>query len=255
MNRVALVTGASSGIGRALSLRLGAEGWAVGLAARREDRLREAAEEIRGAGGGAAVLPCDVSVRSRVGEAVRRCARELGPVDLLVANAGVSGRTAAESLDADSVERMVRVNFLGAVYAAEAVLPSMRRRGRGRLVAVTSLAGSRGLPGMAAYSASKAALGNFFESLRIDLEGTGVGVTVVVPGYVRTPMTEGRTHAMPFILEADEAARRIHRAVRRGRRRVAFPWPLATLAHLARLFPAGLYDRLVSGAGPGGGER
>lgn len=242
MKGVAWVTGASSGIGRALAIGLAREGWAVGLSARREERLREVAQEIRTAGGRAAVLPCDVTVRDEVHGAARRCRVELGPVDLLVANAGVSGMTRPESLDAEEVEWMLRVNFLGAVFAVEAVLPGMRSRRRGRLVAVSSLAGYGGLPMTAAYSASKAALTNFFESLRIDLGKEGLDVTVVAPGYVRTPMTEGRAHALPFLVDVDDAAERILRAIHRRERIAAFPWPLASAVRLARIWPRSLYD-------------
>lgn len=243
---VALVTGASSGIGRALSERLAADGWAVGLAARRKERLRETARRIRVRGGRAAVLPCDVGVRDEVRRAVARCEGDLGAVELLVANAGVAGVTRPETLDAAEVERVLRINFLGAVHAAESVLPGMRARGSGHLVAVSSLAGYGGLPRTAAYSASKAALTTFFESLRIDLRSEGVDVTVVAPGYVRTPMTDGRGHAMPFLVDLDDAAERIQRAIRRRRRVAAFPWPLAAAVRCARFLPRGVYDWLAA---------
>lgn len=243
---VALITGASSGLGRGLALRLAGDGYAVGLAARREERLAEVAREIEASGGRAAVLPCDVSERDEVRTAVERCRELLGEVDLLVANAGVSENTFPDRLEASGVERILRINFLGAVYAIEAVLPSMLERDRGHLVGVTSLAGYGGLPLTAAYSASKGALHNFMESLRIDLRGTGVDVTVVAPGYVRTAMTEANEYAMPFLVELDDAVERIHRAVRRRARADHFPWPLATAAWLAQILPAAIYDWIGS---------
>lgn len=246
-NGVALVTGASSGIGEALSRRLAAAGRPTALVARRAERLDALAAEIRGRGGRAAAFPCDVGVREHVRRAVERCRETLGPVDLLVANAGISENTRPDALDAARVERILRVNFLGSVYCVEAVLPGMLERDRGRLVAVSSLAGYGGLPLTAAYSASKGAMTNFFESLRIDLRGTGVGVTVVSPGYVRTPMTEGSPHPKPFLIDAEDAAERIHRAIGEGKGSAAFPWPLAAFAWLARIFPRSVYDRLAGG--------
>jgi short-subunit dehydrogenase len=241
-----LVTGASSGIGRGLAVRLAREGYAVGLLARRLEALQEVEGEILSVGMTATVLPCDVSDRERVHAAVRACEERLGPVDLLVTNAGQSEMTRVEDLDGSEVERLLKVNFLGAVYAVEAVLPGMRSRGSGQLVAVSSLTGFGGLPKTAAYSASKAAMNNFFESLRIDLRGSGVRVTVVKPGYVRTPLTGRNLHAMPFLVELDDAVDRIFRAIRSGRREVRFPWPLATLVWLGQIFPRKLYDWLAA---------
>jgi len=243
---VALVTGASSGLGKGLARRLAAEGWAVGLAARRAEALTALAGEIRAAGGRALPVPTDVAEREAVHDAVRAVEEALGPVDLLVANAGVSEMTVPDELDAERVEFLCRVNYLGAVYAVEAVLPGMLERRRGHLVAVSSLVAFGGLPLTAAYSASKAALTNFFESLRIDLRPRGVDVTVISPGYVRTPMTEANRHRMPFLVEADDAVERMMRSIRRRRPAFAFPRPLSTFVWLAQVFPRGLYDRIAA---------
>jgi len=246
VTRVAFVTGASSGLGRGLAYRLAGDGYAVGLAARRTERLEEVAAVIRAAGGRASVCPCDVGERDSVHDAIERTQRELGPVDLLVANAGYSEAVGARELTARAVERLMRVNFLGAVYAAERVLPGMLERARGHLVAVGSLTGYGGLPRTAAYSASKGALDNFFESLRIDLRHTGVAVTVITPGYVRTELTARNLNRMPMLLELDDAVEVMADAILRRRRRVAFPRPLSTLAYVAQVFPGWLYDALAS---------
>ena len=179
-------------------------------------------------------------------QALAECGRRLGPVELLVANAGVSVMTEVERFDAARVEDVMRVNFLGAVYAVEAVLPGMLARGHGHLVAVGSLTGYGGLPRTAAYSASKAALHRFFESLRVDLRGTGVAVTVITPGYVDTPLTSRNLHRMPFLLSEAEAVRRMMRAIRRRDRLAAFPFPLAALVRVAQILPSGIYDALAS---------
>jgi short-subunit dehydrogenase len=246
MSGVAFVTGASSGIGRALALRLAAGGYAVGLAARRADRLEDVADEMRSRGHRGVVCPCDVGDRDQVRRAVALAERELGPIDLLVANAGISVMTTAQRLDATVVDGIMRTNFLGAVHAVEAVLPAMLERGSGQLVAIGSLTGYGGLPKSAAYSASKAALHKFFESLRLDLRGTGVCVTVITPGYVRTEQTGKNLFKMPFLLEAEDAVERMYAAIRAKRRHVAFPRPLSSLIWIAQVFPRGLYDALAS---------
>lgn len=244
--RVAFVTGASSGLGRGLAIRLAREGWSVALAARRAEALSEAEAEIRASGGEAICVPCDVSSRTEVRAAVERCEFELGPVDLLVANAGVSQNTRVDDLSAEHVDLICRVNYLGAVHATEAVLPKMLARRDGHLVAVGSLVAFGGLPLTAAYSASKAAMMNFFESLRIDLSGRGVAVTLISPGYVRTDMTARNDHGMPFLVELDDAVDRMYRAITARRRAYAFPWQLASLMWTARILPRWIYDRLAS---------
>ena len=247
MSRVAFITGASSGLGAGLARRLAKEGFAVGLAARRVDRLESVAVEVEAVGARPSVCRCDVRQREQVRAAVSKVEEELGPVDLLVANAGVSERTYVESLDSAEVERMIRTNFLGAVYATEAVLPGMLERSAGRVVAVGSLAGYGGLPKTAGYSASKGALHNFFESLRIDLRGTGVDVTVITPGYVRTEMTADNLSPMPYLLELDDAVERMYRAITTGKKALSFPWQLSALTWLGQVLPAGVYDRLAGG--------
>ncbi len=242
---VALVTGASSGIGRSLAVRLTQEGYAVGLAARRTDRLEEVAGDIKDYDGVASVHGCDVADPAQVRSAVAACRLALGPVDLLVANAGVGDHTPVETLDSEEVHQILKVNFMGAVHAVDAVLPEMLRRRSGHLAAVGSLAGFNGLPGRAAYCASKGAMINFFESIRMDLRPRGIAVTVINPGFVRTEMTRDDGRARPFLMDLDAASDRIVRAILSRRRSVAFPWQLASVATLARSFPRALYDRVA----------
>jgi short-subunit dehydrogenase len=208
--------------------------------------LSQVEEKIRAAGGMARSYPCDVSVREEVTGAIRVCEDELGPVDLLLANAGVSINTRVDAFDAGEVERVLRVNLLGAVYATEAVLPGMLARGRGHIVAISSIAGFGGLPMSAAYSASKAGMTNFFESLRIDLRGSGVDVTVINPGFVKTPMTAHNRHPMPFLMDLEPAVNLMARAIRARKKSLSFPWTLAGVAWAARLLPRSAYDWVAS---------
>jgi short-subunit dehydrogenase len=242
--QVAVVTGASSGIGRALALALAREGCKVGLVARRRDQLQAVAAEIAAAGGTAAIGVADVSDRAQTLAAVAEVTAALGPVDLLVANSGVGAPTLLDPPNVSDVERMFRVNVLGVVYALAAVLPAMLRRGRGHVSAVSSLAAYKGLPGESAYSASKAAVNTYLEGLRIQLRGRGIAVTTICPGFVRTPMTEVNDFKMPWLLEADEAARRIVRALKRRRKVYNFPWQLALVMKATAWLP----DRVVARA-------
>jgi short-subunit dehydrogenase len=245
---VALITGASSGIGFEMARQLARAGTKVALVARRKDLLDGLAGEIRSAGGTALAIPCDVRERMPMHAAVAEAARELGPIDLLIVNAGVGHIIHADSFDAALFEDTIRTNLMGPVYAVEAALPSMMTRHSGHIVGVSSLAAYRGFPTTHAYCASKSALNAFLEGLRAEISEYGVRVTTVCPGFVRTPMTVKNSGAMPFLLEPHEAARRILRAVRAGRRVYNFPWPMAALMTLVRLLPAGVLDRAVRSA-------
>ena len=249
MTENVLITGASSGIGEALARRLAREGRVVGLMARRKDRLEAIAGDIKAAGGRAIVLAGDVTDRASVFASVERFIEEVGPIDIFIANAGISRPTPAHRFDAEAFEAIIRTNLIGVANGVAAVLPGMLARNRGHLVGIGSLAGYRGLPGHAAYCASKAGLWSLFESLRLDLRGTGIAVTVIHPGFVRTPLTEKNRFPMPFLMDVDAAVDRIMRAIRRKKRVMAFPWPLATLVRFSRLLPSWLYDRLIPGAG------
>ncbi len=207
------------------------------LLARRREQLDALAQEITQAGGTAAAAPADVSDRGQTLSAVQEISARLGPVDLLIANAGVGAPTLLEPFNVADVEKMFRVNLLGVIYSIEAVLPHMLQRGRGHLVAVSSMAAYKGLPGESAYCASKAAVNTYMEGLRIHLRNRGIAVTTICPGFVRTPMTAVNQFHMPWLLEADDAARRIARAIHRRRKVYNFPWQLSLVMKLTRWLP------------------
>ncbi|MGL4551640.1 MAG: SDR family NAD(P)-dependent oxidoreductase [Gemmataceae bacterium] len=235
---VALVTGASSGIGREVARELARGGTKVGLVARRLDQLDALAAEVRAAGGVAEVAAADVADRGQTVAALRDLEGRLGPVDLLVANAGVGAPTFVEpALNVEALEAMYRVNVFGVVYSIEAVLPGMLARGRGHLVAVSSLGAYKGLPGESGYTSSKAAVNNLMEGFRIQLRPRGVRVTTVCPGFVATPMTAKNRFKMPMLMGADEAARRIVRALRGKPAVFDFPTPMRWLMELTRWLP------------------
>jgi short-subunit dehydrogenase len=243
--QVAVVTGASSGIGWALARALAAEGCKVGLVARRREPLADLAVEIEKSGGAAAFATGDVSERGQAVAAIREIADRLGPIDLLIANAGVGAPTIIEPFNVADVEKMFRVNVLGTVYSLEAVLPQMLERRRGHLAAVSSIAAYKGLPGESAYTSSKAAVNVFMDGLRIQLRSKGIAVTTICPGFVKTPMTEVNEFKMPWLLTADEAARRIVRALKRKRKVYNFPWQMSLFMKLARWAPDWLIERMM----------
>ena len=244
--KVVLITGASSGIGRALAGELCKRGATLGLLARRADLLNELVREIEGAGCRALALPADVTDASAVRKASDELREQFGRIDMLVANAGVGATSDAKELDPQDVARIININVLGVVNSVTAVLPEMVKQGSGQLVAISSLAAYRGLPKSGAYCASKAAVSAFFESLRVDLRGTGLDVTIIHPGFIKTPLTAGREAQMPYLMELDDAIRKIVRAIEARKKSYAFPWQLATIVRAAMLMPVPMYDRMIS---------
>ena len=184
--KTAFVTGASSGMGRLLALRFAAAGANVALVARRETELATAAAEIERHGRQALVLPCDVSDRDQVFAAADRAVRTFGGVDILVNNAGYGGHRRFLEWDVDDIERLMRVNFLGSVYATKALLPQMVARRAGWVVFMASVAGKIGVPDESAYAASKFAMVGLAEALSIEVEDAGVHVLTVCPGAIAT---------------------------------------------------------------------
>jgi short-subunit dehydrogenase len=243
--RVAILTGASSGLGRELAKELAKDGYRLGLVARRREELEKLTSEIRRAGGTAEFEAADVGDRQALVPAIYRLADRLGPVDLLVANAGIGNATRLDPMNVEEIEHVVRVNLLGVVYALEAVLPAMLKRGGGHIAATSSLAAYKGFPGQAAYCASKAAVMRYLESLRIELHGTGIHVTTICPGFIKTPMTAGHPFRMPFLLNADEAARRVARALRRKKKVFNFPWQTERLVKMCYWLPDWLMARVA----------
>lgn len=245
-NRTVMITGASSGIGNGLALEIAARGGRLALVARREDVLNEIVSEIRAQNGTAIAVGADVRDANAMKQAADRVRSELGPIDVLIANAGIGGTDQIFKLDPARVAEVININVLGAVNSVAAVLPDMMERNSGQLVAIASLAGYRGLPKSAAYCASKAALSSFFESLRIDLRHTGVTVTIIYPGFIKTPLTSGRAAKMPYLMELDDGVKKILSAIEKGKKSYAFPWQLATIVRSGLLMPPSLYDWIAA---------
>ena len=248
-DKVVFLTGASSGIGEGLALALAQRRAVLGLVARRREQLAKLAKACEAKGATAFVYACDVTDAKALQEAAEGMRREFGHIDIMIANAGVSGADeATRAYDPEGVRNVIDINLLGAVNAVHAVLPKMLERGSGQLVAISSLAGIRGLPRSAAYSASKAGMTAFFESVRIDTLGKGIDVTIIQPGFIETPLTAGRTHNMPFLMKLDDAIPHFIKAIEKKKKFASFPFQLASIVRMGKVFPAWLYDRIASRA-------
>ncbi len=248
-DKVILLTGASSGIGEALAYAMAKRGAIIGLLARREELLVPIKEKIEQNGGIARFFICDVTDKEKVFDAANSLRDEFGQVDLMIANAGIGGNNKeTRTLKPEAVKKVIDINLIGAVNSVSAVLPDMLKRKSGQLVAISSLAGFRGLPKSAAYSASKAGMTAFFESVRLDVQQKGIAVTIIQPGFIKTPLTSGRTNKMPFLMELDDAVPLFLKAIEKKKKFAAFPWQLANFVCLGRIFPAWLYDRIAGRA-------
>lgn len=241
-NKVVMITGASSGIGKGLALELASRGAHLGLLARRKELLNETVSEAKARNVKALSAAADVRDARAVRAAADRFRNELGPIDVLIANAGIGTSDHALNLAPEHASEVIGINVLGAVNSVAAVVPEMVARGRGRLVAISSLASYRGLPKSAAYCASKAAMTAYFESVRIDLRNTGVGVTIIYPGFIKTDLTAGRAAKMPYLMELDDAVKKMISAMEKEKKTYAFPWQLATFVRTGLLMPASMYD-------------
>ncbi|MEE2779661.1 MAG: SDR family NAD(P)-dependent oxidoreductase [Myxococcota bacterium] len=243
-DRHVVITGASSGIGAALAVELARRGAKLGLIARRGELLESVQRDVEAVGGRAAFAAADVTDINQLTRAVTLLEKHLGPTYGMVANAGLGRPTGKGLVKVPRDTQTLEVNVMGVVNAVAAVQPGMMERGEGFLSVVSSVAGTRGLPGSAAYCASKAAVSTFFESLRVDLRGTGVSVIAIHPGFIRTPMTDTNKFPMPFLMDVEPAARIIARSLVRGQARLTFPWQMAIVARLMRWVPNFLWDRI-----------
>ncbi|MBK9217440.1 MAG: SDR family oxidoreductase [Uliginosibacterium sp.] len=240
------MTGASSGIGQAFAHHYATRGATLGLVARRVGVLDALAARLPGTH---AVYAADVCQPESLAAAAADFCNRFGVPDIVIANAGVSvGTLTEERDDYEAFETVFLTNVLGMVASFRPFVADMRRRGSGQLVGISSVAGVRGLPGAGAYSASKAAVSRYLESLRVELRHSGVKVTEIRPGFIRTPMTDVNPYRMPFLLEVDDAVRRFAAAIDRGVSQATIPWQMAVVAKLLPLVPNTLYDRYAARA-------
>lgn len=233
----AWVTGAGSGIGRALALRLAEEGWNVAASARTATDLATLATEAPGC---IHAFPLDVTDAEATQKVVAKIEDSLGPLDLAVLNAGTYGRDSAAQFDAAAFRATIDVNLMGSVHCLAALMPRMLARGAGHIAVVSSVAGYVGLPGAAAYGASKAALINMCEGLQPELAAHNVRLSLVNPGFVDTPLTQKNDFPMPFLISADAAVDHIMAGLKSRHFEIAFPWQMVLSMKLLAALPARL---------------
>jgi short-subunit dehydrogenase len=244
---VVFLTGASSGIGEALARHYAAQGATLGLVARRADALQSLRQSFSAP---VEIYAADVRDVPAMKAAAADFMVRHGIPDLVIANAGVSHGTLTEQAeDVDVFREILDINVTGMVATFHPFVAPMREAGRGTLAGIASVAGYRGLPGAGAYSASKAAAIRYLESLRVELRGTGVRVATICPGYIATPMTARNPYPMPFIIPADEFARRFARAMAGGKTHAVIPWQMGLVAKLLTALPNALFDAAFARAG------
>ncbi len=237
----AWLTGASSGLGRALALRLARAGHHVVASARRAEELEELAAEAKRAGGRIDPMTLDVTDRQAAAAAVTQIEKTAGPIDLAVLNAGTHVSQLAVDFDVDKVRQLFELNVMGSVHCLQPVMARMIERRRGHIAIVSSLAGYAGLPTSAAYGATKAGLINMAEALQPELQGMGVKLQVVNPGFVKTPLTDKNPFPMPFLMDVDNAAEAFYRGLQSERFEIVFPRRFAYLMKLLRMLPYPLF--------------
>ena len=248
------ITGASSGIGNALAQeyakRFADTGAIIGLAARRSEHLQQLATELQNEYKiTCAIYPLDVRDATALEAAAADFMQQHGTPDIVIANAGVSrGTLTADKTDFKAIQAIFDINVMGLVYTFQPFIAAMKLAGQGQLVGVASVAGIRGIPGSGAYSASKAAVISYCESLRTEMQHFNINVSTIAPGYIRTPMTELNPYKMPFLMDADVFAHKFANAVEAKVRFKIIPWQMGVVARLMRFIPPFLWDWAMKNA-------
>jgi short-subunit dehydrogenase len=245
---IAWITGASTGIGRAIALDLARSGYVVAATARSKDKLAELAAESEGLEGRIVAYACDVTDREAMAATVTSILQSHGPIALAVFNAGNYFPTRGERLDVDNFVKTYEINMFGVINGLVPVVEAMKAQRRGHVAIVGSVSGYGGLPLAAAYGASKAAVNNMAAALKFDFDKMNIRIQVINPGFVDTPLTEKNTFPMPGLMKVDAASRRIVEGLRNGGFEVAFPRRLAWPLKLVNLLPHALYFPIMNRA-------
>ena len=231
------ITGGTTGMGMELAKLYASRGWKVGVCGR--DRVKYE-QNFEGQKEHIIFYQVDVSDREQIKGAIIDFAKSIG-LDLLIANAGIGYKFKTKVPDFEYSYKMVQINLLGVMYSFEAALDLMIPRSKGQLVAISSVAGYNGLPGVSAYSGTKAAVIKYCESLHLDLKQFGIDVTTICPGFVDTPLTQGNHHPMPFLMDAPRAAELIYRAIEKKKMVYAFPFAISLVVRILSILPRTWY--------------
>jgi len=238
-----IITGASSGIGRALAIEYDKHGATLGLISRSKANLIKTQKQLKGV---SEFFAINITDRQSCFAMAKQYLKKFGPPDIIIANAGISHGTLSEEVqDFEAFKSIIDTNLLGVLNTFQPFIASMKKNGAGCLVGISSVAGIRGLPGASAYSASKSALTNYLEGLRVELSSYNLDVITIAPGYIVTPMTDVNPYPMPFIIEAESAAKKIIAAIRQKKTYTIIPWQMAIIARIMHLLPNWIWDFLA----------
>lgn len=239
-----LITGASSGLGAGLAEAYAAPDVTLFLQGRNAERLKEVACKAENRGASVATRQGDVTADGEMAAWVLECDKT-APLDLVIANAGISAGTGGGGESAAQARAIFETNVTGVMNTIHPVIPLMKARGRGQIAIMSSLAGFRGMPGAPAYAASKAAVRVYGEALRGELSAYGVGVNVICPGFVKTPMTDVNKFHMPFLMPVEQAIKIIQKGLAANRARIAFPWQTYAAVRLLAALPTSVADSFL----------
>ena len=236
-------TGASSGIGRALAIEYDKQGATLGLISRSKPNLIKTQKQLKSV---SEIFAIDITDRQSCFVMAKQYLKKFGPPDIIIANAGISHGTLSEEVeDFEAFKSIIDTNLFGVLNTFQPFIASMKKNRSGCLVGISSIAGIRGLPGATAYSASKSALTNYLEGLRGELNPYGLHVITIAPGYIVTPMTNVNPYPMPFIIEAESAAKKIIAAIRQKKTYAIIPWQMAIIGRVIHFFPNWIWDFLA----------
>lgn len=241
------ITGAGKGIGRAVAWEYAKHGWTVAVSARTQADLDALVQQSIAAklSGRIVAFVADVTDQDALKQTFKAIEQDLGPLTQVIFNAGTHIPNNVRHFSVDPFRAIMETNFLGVVNGLSSAIPTFVSRRAGHIGVVSSVAGYSGLPLASAYGASKAALINMCEALKPELEAQGVALTMINPGFVRTPLTDKNDFPMPFLIEADVAARHIYNGMAKRKFEIAFPLPFVLILKFLRMLPYGLYFRLV----------
>jgi len=241
-----IITGASSGIGHALAKEYDNQGAVIGLFARRKDELIKLQKTLSCK---SLIFSVDVTDLAQCRWAAEEFMALHGTPDIVIANAGISSGTLTENFsDLETFKKIITTNLIGVTHTFYPFIQPFKKRGSGHFVGISSVAGIRGLPGAGAYSASKAGLTNYLESLRIELSSANIDVTTIAPGYIKSPMTDQNDFSMPFLMPADKAARAMIKAIKNKKKYVIVPWQMSFIGRIMHLLPILIWDWLAKKA-------
>ncbi len=249
MNKIdkkVFITGASSGIGEYVAYEYAKQGATIGLAARRKDLLENVATKCKELGGKPMIYSVDVSDQASTKSAIDKFIADAKGLDIVIANAGISGKVDLESGDSTEINRMLSTNILGVTNTVLPALPTMKKQKSGRIVVVSSIAGFRGLPGRSSYSASKVAVRFMANSWRSAFTKDGISITTICPGFIDTNMTSSHKFKMPFLMNVDVFAKKMVMAIEKKKKTYIAPWQWRFIIPLIKSVPEWLLNYVAS---------